>query len=353
MDTEELMYDLPETLIAQHPPEKRSDARLLVLDRSTGTLHDHVFSDIVTFLRPGDCLVINDTKVRPARFLGRRRTGAGLEGLFLSADAGGTWTVLLKGIRKIQPGEEIVLLDREGQEALTAMIVERRSEGECLLGVHTDQDVETTLNQIGFPPLPPYISRNHDLEQAQKDGVRYQTIYAEQAGAIAAPTAGLHFTQNLLDRLTGKGVVTARVTLHVGVGTFKPISAKRVEDHTIHSERIIIQRQAVETINQTRRQGGRVFAVGTTTVRSLESAAVGCGADAELSPFDGPTRLFIMPGYRFKLVDSLITNFHLPRSSLLALVGAFADLATIKAAYQHAIEQEYRFFSYGDAMLIL
>ena len=285
--------------------------------------------------------------------MGSTADGRKAEGLFLSADAGGTWTVLLKGIRKIKPGEEIFLLDREGQEALTAVIVERRSEGECLLGVHTDQDVETTLNQIGFPPLPPYISRNHDPEQAQKDSVRYQTIYAEQAGAIAAPTAGLHFTQNLLDRLTDKGIVTAKVTLHVGVGTFKPISAKRVEDHAIHSEHIIIQGQAVETINHTRRQGGRVFAVGTTSTRSLESAAVGCGADAELSTYDGPTRLFILPGYHFKLVDCLITNFHLPRSTLLALVGAFADLATIKAAYQHAIEREYRFFSYGDAMLIL
>jgi S-adenosylmethionine:tRNA ribosyltransferase-isomerase len=213
--------------------------------------------------------------------------------------------------------------------------------------------VEGTLNQIGFPPLPPYISRTHDIEQAQRDRVRYQTIYAEQEGAIAAPTAGLHFTQNLLDQLADNGIVTARVTLHVGVGTFKPIGTKRVEDHAIHSERVIIQEQAAETVNRTRRQGGRVFAVGTTSVRSLESAAVGCGADAELAPCDGPTRLFITPGYRFKLVDALITNFHLPRSSLLALVGAFADLDTIKAAYQHAIEREYRFFSYGDAMLIL
>jgi len=353
MDTEELMYDLPETLIAQHPPAQRSDARLLVLDRSTGSFRDLVFREIVTFLRPGDCLVINDTKVRPARFLGRRQTGARVEGLFLSVDASGTWTTLLKGIRKIKPDEEILLLDREGQEALTAVIVGRHSEGECLLRVNTDQNVEATLNQIGFPPLPPYISRNDDLKQAQRDRIRYQTIYAEQEGAIAAPTAGLHFTQNLLDQLTHKGIVTARLTLHVGAGTFKPIGTKRVEDHAIHSERIVIREQAAETVNHTRRQGGRVFAVGTTSVRSLESAAVGCGAEAELAPCDGLTRLFITPGYRFKLVDALITNFHLPRSSLLALVGAFADLDTIKAAYQHAIEREYRFFSYGDAMLIL
>jgi S-adenosylmethionine:tRNA ribosyltransferase-isomerase len=353
MKTDELNYDLPEALIAQHPPIKRSDSRLLVLDRKQGSLRDEAFKDICRLIRPGDCLVLNDTKVLPARFFARRQTGGQLEGLFLQTSDRTTWRVLLKGSRKVKFDEVFHLVSRDKQSIIPAKIMERHAEGQCTLEVDSDDTAESILNQIGFPPLPPYIRRDDNATIADEDRQRYQTVFAKQNGAIAAPTAGLHFTRALLEQLTQSGVHLAKLTLHVGTGTFKPVTTEDIEDHPIHSERVIVGPEAIKRINQTRDQGGRIIAVGTTSVRSLESAAVGAGKQARLAPYNGPTKLFITPGYQFKLVDCLITNFHLPKSTLLALVSAMAGIDTIRAAYAHAIFEKYRFFSYGDAMMIV
>ncbi len=353
MKTDELNYELPEALIAQHPVATRSDSRLLVLDRKQGSLRDWVFHDIHKLIRPGDCLVLNDTKVLPARFFAQRQTGARLEGLFLQASDRTTWRVLLKGARKVKPQEVFHLIGKDKQRIIGAKITERHAEGQCTLQVESDDTLESILNQIGFPPLPPYIRRDDNATSAAEDRQRYQTVFAEKNGAVAAPTAGLHFTPPLLEQLTRSGVHLAKLTLHVGTGTFKPVSAENIEDHPIHSERVMVGPDAVDIVNQTKEQGGRIIAVGTTSVRSLESAAVGTGKQARLAPYDGPTNLFITPGYPFKLVDCLITNFHLPKSTLLALVSALAGIDTIRAAYAHAIAEKYRFFSYGDAMMIM
>ncbi len=353
MKTDELNYDLPEALIAQHPPASRSDSRLLVVDRKQGSLSNRVFNDIHQLIRPDDCLVLNDTKVLPARFFAQRQTGGRLEGLFLQAASQTTWRVLLKGARKVKPKEVFHLLGRGKQPIISVKIIERHTEGQCTLEVDSDDTVESILNQIGFPPLPPYIRRDDNVTIAGEDRQRYQTVFAEQNGAVAAPTAGLHFTRALLEKLTQSGVHLAKLTLHVGTGTFKPVTTEDIEDHPIHSERVMVGPEAIKCVNQTRDQGGRIIAVGTTSVRSLESAAVGVGKQARLAPYDGPTKLFITPGYQFKLVDCLITNFHLPKSTLLALVSALAGIDTIRAAYAHAIAEKYRFFSYGDAMMIV
>ncbi len=350
MKTNELDYELPSELIAQEPAARRSESRLLVMHRSTRELIDSRFGRLGEFLRPGDCLVVNDTKVLPARFFARRRTGGRLEGLFLhEAATSGVWEVMLKGARKIRPEETILIQDRQQRDFCPARLVEKKEEGLCLLSVEAEGSAETVLERIGFPPLPPYIRRDHDLSQAEADLRRYQTVYARAPGAVAAPTAGLHFTDELIAQLKAAGVQFACVTLHVGAGTFKPIAAECVEQHEIHHEWYRLDAETAGIINAARDQGGRVVAVGTTVTRVLETVS----EPGRVMPAEGTTNLFITPGYRFKIVDAMVTNFHLPRSTLLALVAAFAGLDNVLAAYRHAIDQRYRFYSYGDAMLIL
>lgn len=349
MKTERLDYDLPRELIAQQPAPVRGDSRLLVLDRPTGELIDTRFNRIGDFLRPGDCLVLNDTKVLAARFFARRATGARLEGLFLTQTEPGTWEVMLKGLAKVRPDELIYLTDRNKARFCKAKVIEKRAGGRCLLKIFTELPAEAILDQIGFPPLPPYIKRGDDPVVAAEDRLRYQTVYARKLGAVAAPTAGLHFTSELIERLEQAGIRFARVTLHVGTGTFKPITTEDVEDYGIHEERFSIDADTMRKINNARDNGGRIVAVGTTSTRVLETI----GTNAPAGGVAGTTGLFITPGYEFKVVDGMITNFHLPRTTLLALVAAIAGLQRILAAYRHAIEQRYRFYSYGDAMLII
>lgn len=350
MKTDQLDYELPSELIAQHPAAVRSESKLLVLQRPDGRIVDSRFSRLGDFLRAGDCLVLNDTKVLPARFFARRRTGGRLEGLFLSATAEpGVWEIMLKGIRKIKPDETILLRDREGHDFCAADVLRKGQDGACLLRVDAAANPEVVLEAVGFPPLPPYIRRDDDSATAEEDRRRYQTVYARWPGAVAAPTAGLHFTDDLLSHLQDRGIRLAYVTLHVGAGTFKPISTERVEEHQIHRESYSIDEANASLINGTRRGDGRVVAVGTTVTRVLETV-FGAGA---VQAGSGTTDLFITPGYEFNVVDAMITNFHLPRSTLLALAAAFAGLDNIRRAYRHAIERRYRFYSYGDAMLIL
>ncbi len=387
MKTNLLDYELPSELIAQHPANVRSESRLLVMERATGRLIDSRFRRLGDFLRAGDCLVLNDTKVLPARFFARRRTGGRLEGLFLNATAtAGVWEVMLKGARKLKPDETIILEDKEQRDFCTAEVLEKKLEGVCLFRVASEADPETVLEEIGFPPLPPYIRRNHDVALAENDRRRYQTVYARRPGAVAAPTAGLHFTDDLLQQLREVGMRMAYVTLHVGAGTFKPIATETVQEHQIHREWYRLDEENAAAISAARAEGGRIVAVGTTVTRVLETVADvqqvgwasahadGLAADAQrqhglkgtpnanyrvweprpiLRPAEGTTDLFITPGYEFKIVEAMVTNFHLPRSTLLALVAAFAGLEQTLAAYRHAIEQRYRFYSYGDAMLII
>jgi len=332
-----------------------------VLDRRTGGLADTRFDQLGDFLKPGDCLVLNDTKVLPARFFARRQSGGKLEGLFLSTGpAAGIWQVMLKGAGTVKRGERIILEGRDGCDFCTAEMIDKRQEGICLLKIDGSSGPEDVLEAVGFPPLPPYIHRGRDAVKAQVDRERYQTVYARHPGAVAAPTAGLHFTQELLGRLSEQGVRLARVTLHVGAGTFKPIATETVEEHPIHHEWYRIDEENAAVINGARHTGGRIVAVGTTAVRVLETnvappppGATPARGGWATRPGEGTTSLFITPRYRFKIVDVMITNFHLPRSTLLALVSAFAGLENIRQAYRHAIEHRYRFYSYGDAMLVL
>ena len=350
MRTEQFDYDLPKELIAQRPASVRSESRLLVMEGRTGALFDRRFDDIVEYLRPGDCLVLNDTKVLPARFFGLRVTGARLEGLFLSEDETGLWEVMLKNARKVKAGETIVLCDKAQRPWCRAKLIEDKGGGRWVLKVEVGQTVEKILERIGFAPLPPYIKRSgEDNDLARTDIQRYQTIYAEKPGAVAAPTAGLHFTEKLVAELKDKGVRAAYLTLHVGLGTFKPVTSETLDEHEMHSEWFNIPEKAAQTINQCKDNGGRIVAVGTTSVRTLETIGTG----RKVKACHGNTKLFIQPGYEFKMVDCLVTNFHLPKSTLLALVAALAGLEEILAAYHHAIEQRYRFYSYGDAMLII
>jgi S-adenosylmethionine:tRNA ribosyltransferase-isomerase len=349
MKTTELDYHLPAELIAQQPATNRSRSRLLVLERQNGLLTDTRFDKIGEFLRKGDCLVLNDTKVLPAKFFAKRQTGGKLEGLFLHQQDNHLWEVMLKGLGKIKTGERIRLMDIAGENFCCAELIEKKADGKCLLKVETEEPAQKTLEKIGFPPLPPYIRRDDDLRQAVEDKQRYQTVYASNPGAVAAPTAGLHFTKKLIEELQAQGIEFAYVTLAVGEGTFKPVTAETLEEHQIHEEQFSIDEKNARLINSVKKNGGRIIAVGTTSVRVLETA----GAQGQLSATNDSTRLFIMPGYKFKVVDAMITNFHLPQSTLIALVGAFTGLDAILAAYRHAIENRYRFYSYGDAMLIL
>jgi len=369
MKIEKLNYHLPRELIAQQPTDVRSDSKLLVFNRASGELIDRTFSEIGDFLRPGDCLVLNDTKVLPARFFARRLSGGKLEGLFLAENAPGSWEVMLKGAHKVKTGETIYLRDKARQDFCQAEVVGKMDEG--IFRLKTETDAETILEKIGFPPLPPYIKRTDDPAIAARDKLRYQTVYARQPGAVAAPTAGLHFTDELIEQLKNSQIRFAYITLHVGTGTFKPITAENIEQHEIHQEPFSIDERNARIINEMKEKGGRIVAVGTTSARALETVAVGSQIEAT-SPVRSPqrkcskhrrrvpsngvsgtTRLFIKPGYKFKIIDGMVTNFHLPKSTLLALVAAFAGLEKILAAYRHAIEQRYRFYSYGDAMLII
>jgi len=362
MKTEKLRFYLPPELIAQQPLAVRSDSRLLVLGRADGSLTDSRFKSLGDFLASGDCLVLNDTKVLPARFFARRSTGARIEGLFVGEIAPGTWDVMLKGAGRIRPGEKFYIskfsrprsclpAGRRGDgpaDFCPAEIIEKKPDASYRLKIDARAEFQTILNRIGFPPLPPYIKRDDDLAVAAVDKRRYQTVYARRPGAIAAPTAGLHFTNQLIEQLKQAGIRFAYVTLHVGTGTFKPIKTDDVDDHKIHQEWFSIDAENAAIINAAKEKGGRIIAVGTTSTRALETAATG----GRIGATSGSTELFIKPGYGFKIVDAMITNFHLPKSTLLALVAAFAGLENILAAYQHAIEKRYRFYSYGDAMLI-
>jgi len=356
MKTEKLNYPLPPELIAQKPAVVRSDSRLLVFNRppvrdtayNCGII-DSRFSRLGDFLTPGDCLVLNDTKVLPARFFARRATGAKLEGLFLSESAPGVWEVLLKGSRRIKTGDKIYIKGTDKKDFYTAAVLQKKHLGSCQLKLETEEDAVTILDKIGFAPLPPYIKRDDDLAIAEMDKLRYQTVYAEKSGAVAAPTAGLHFTDELIEQLKQAGILFAYVTLHVGEGTFRPVTADNLEDHEIQEERFSISQENAAIINAAKDKGGRVIAVGTTSARTLETIATSSKIKAATSA----TNLFIKPGYKFKIIDTMLTNFHLPKSTLLALVAAFAGLENILNAYKHAIEQRYRFYSYGDAMLII
>jgi len=349
MKTGELDYELPAELIAQKPSARRSGSRLLVLERATGRLTEARFAQLGSFITEGDCLVLNDTKVLPARFFARRQTGGKLEVLFLAETSPGGWEVMIKGSGKLRPGERLYLRDRHGADFCSAELEDKQEHGVCFLRLDGRSDALTVLQRIGYAPLPPYIKRDADQTRAAEDRRRYQTVYARHLGAIAAPTAGLHFTRGLIERLQKAGVRFAYLTLHVGVGTFKPITAPNLEEHRMHAEWFRIDADNAAVINQTKGRGGRVIAVGTTSTRALESAAHA----GRVVPFTGTTDLFITPGYNFKIVDAMITNFHLPRSTLLALVAAFAGLEQILTAYRYAVQRRYRFYSYGDAMLIL
>ena len=349
MKTEKLNYHLPSELIAQQPLTVRSNSRLLVLDRSSGDISDSRFSSLGDFLLPGDCLVLNDTKVLPARFFARRPSKAKLEGLFLAENNEGIWTVYLKGARKVKPGDQLHLKDKQKADFCKAVLLEKSDRGKCRLQLNTDASAQAVLDKIGFPPLPPYIKRDDDPALAAKDKLRYQTVYARKAGAVAAPTAGLHFTEQLIEQLKLAGIHFAYITLHVGAGTFKPITTENLEDHQIHREQFSVDEENARIVNTAKNGGGRIVTVGTTSSRVLETVASG----SRIKATSGTTELFIKPGYKFKMTNAMITNFHLPKSTLLALVVAFAGLENILAAYNHAIEQRYRFYSYGDAMLII
>lgn len=339
-------YELPASLIAQSPLPNRADARLMVVDRQTRALSHRHIRDLPELLAPGDCLVLNETRVTPARLVGRRQaTGGRWEGLFLSAEADGNWQMLCKTRGKLAAGENIALVDRFGADALELQLLEKRMGGVWLARPRSGENVFVLLERLGRVPLPHYI---HGGEMRDSDRERYQTVYARHCGSVAAPTAGLHFTSDLLERLAAGGVSQARLTLHVGMGTFRPITAESLAEHQMHREWGEIDAAAVDRIRQSRSASGRIVAVGTTTTRLLETAA----RTGELSAWSGETDLFIRPPYRFRSIDALLTNFHLPRSSLLVLVRTFGGDELIQRAYAEAIRESYRFYSYGDAMLI-
>ncbi len=333
-------FDLPEELIAQDPLEDRSSSRLLMLDKTTGQTEHHVFKDIVDYLRPGDCLVLNNTKVLPARLMGTKEdTGATIEVLLLKRRENDIWETLVKPGKKAKPGTKIVF----GDGLLKAEVLEVVEEGNRLIQFQYEGIFEEVLDKLGEMPLPPYIT--HKLQ----DKNRYQTVYAKYEGSAAAPTAGLHFTRELLQQIADKGVEIVYVTLHVGLGTFRPVKVDNILEHHMHSEYYQVTEEAAETINRAKKEGRRVICVGTTSCRTVESAAVEKGRiEAECDN----TEIFIYPGYEFKVLDCLITNFHLPESTLVMLVSALAGKEHVMAAYEEAIREKYRFFSFGDAMFI-
>ncbi|MDE7246931.1 MAG: tRNA preQ1(34) S-adenosylmethionine ribosyltransferase-isomerase QueA [Lachnospiraceae bacterium] len=333
-------FDLPQELIAQDPLEDRSASRLLVLHRETGEVEHHTFKEITNYLRPGDCLVLNNTKVIPARLMGvKEDTGATIEVLLLKRRENDVWETLVKPGKKAKPGTRLVF----GDGCLRAEVLDVVEEGNRLIRFFYDGIFEEVLDRLGEMPLPPYIT--HKLQ----DKNRYQTVYAKYDGSAAAPTAGLHFTRELLAQIEEMGVKIAYVTLHVGLGTFRPVKADNILEHHMHAEHYQVTQETADVINQTKKQGGRVICVGTTSCRTVESAA----ADGFVQAGCGDTEIFIYPGYQFKVLDCLITNFHLPESTLVMLVSALAGREQVLAAYRKAVEEKYRFFSFGDAMMIL
>lgn len=337
-------YVLPLDRIAQFPTDKRDNSRMMVIDRATNQINHNHFFDVVDYLKPGDCLVMNDSRVIPARIHGHKeRTGAKVEFLLIRRIEGDVWETMVKPGKRIKPGDRIHFSDAP---FFAAEVLDFGDDGTRIVRLEYEGIFWETLEAIGSMPLPPYIQR----ETEESDRLRYQTVYSKIEGSVAAPTAGLHFTDVLLKQIKEKGVELAFITLHVGIGTFRPVKTERIEDHSMHFEEYSVSAEAGETINRTKRNGGRVIAVGTTSVRTLESAA---DVDGVLPAGDGSTGIFIYPGYDFKLVDGLITNFHLPKSTLLMLISAFYDREKVLEAYCTAVEENYRFFSYGDAMLIL
>ncbi len=339
MKTHDFWYDLPEELIAQTPLERRDGSRLLVLNRQTGALEHRHFYDIVEYLNPGDCLVMNDSRVLPARLLGHRPTGGAVEVLLLRDLGGGDWECLVKPGRKMQEGQEVIF----GDGQLTATVRAVREDGNRVVHFSYEGIFLEVLERLGKMPLPPYI------KEELQDQERYQTVYSREVGSAAAPTAGLHFTRELLEKIREKGVSEAFVTLHVGLGTFRPVKAEEVTEHHMHSELCMLSRETAEILNETRRRGGRIVCVGTTSCRTLESVV---NEDGSFEAKSRWTDIFIYPGYRFKAMDALITNFHLPESTLVMLVSAFAGREQVLHAYEEAVKERYRFFSFGDAMFI-
>lgn len=340
MKRQDFSFELPQELIAQDPLKDRSSSRLLVLDKETGEVSHHVFRDIIDYLNPGDCLVINDTKVIPARLIGSKvGTDAKIEILLLKRKSDQVWETLVKPGKKAKPGAKISF----GEGLLVGEVIDVVEEGNRLVKFSYEGIFEEILDQLGQMPLPPYIT--HQLE----DKNRYQTVYAKNSGSAAAPTAGLHFTPELLEQIKEKGVDVASVTLHVGLGTFRPVKAENILDHHMHSEFYRIEEEEAAKINRAKEKGGRIICVGTTSCRTVESAT---DENGRVKAGSGWTDIFIYPGYRFKILDCLITNFHLPESTLLMLVSALAGREHILAAYEEAVKEKYRFFSFGDAMFI-
>lgn len=339
MKTSDFDFQLPEELIAQTPLERRDASRLLTLDRESGAIEHHHFYDLPRFLRPGDCLVLNDSRVLPARLIGHRPTGGACEVLLLVDRGGDLWECLVRPGRKLKPGTRVIF----GDGQLTATVEEELNDGKRAVRFHYQGIFLEILEQLGRMPLPPYIKAE------LQDQERYQTVYSRVAGSAAAPTAGLHFTPELLEQVGGMGVKVCYVTLHVGLGTFRPVKAEDIADHEMHSEFCQISQETADIINETKRNGGRVICVGTTSCRTVESFAA---EDGTMSERSGWTSIFIYPGYKFKVLDALITNFHLPQSTLIMLVSALAGREHVLAAYEEAVREKYRFFSFGDAMFI-
>lgn len=340
MKTHDFYYDLPEELIAQTPLEKRDTSRLMVLGRKSGEVTNKHFYDIIDYLQPGDCLVMNDSRVLPARLLGHRPTGGAVEVLLLRDLGNKRWECLCKPGRKMQVGNEVIFGDGE----LTATVAEVKEDGNRVVEFHYEGIFLEVLERLGKMPLPPYIKAE------LQDQERYQTVYSREVGSAAAPTAGLHFTNELLDKIRQKGIKTAFVTLHVGLGTFRPVKAENILEHHMHSELCMMSGETAAILNETKRAGGRVICVGTTSCRTLESLVNEDGSFEAKSKW---TEIFIYPGYTFKAMDGLITNFHLPESTLVMLVSAFAGREHVLNAYEQAVAERYRFFSFGDAMCIL
>ena len=340
MKTHDFWYDLPEELIAQTPLQQRDSSRLLVLDRKSGKVSHRHFYDVLDYLQPGDCLVMNDSRVLPARLLGHRPTGGAVEVLLLRDLGDKKWECLCKPGRKMQVGSEVIF----GNGELTAVVTAVQEDGNRVIEFNYDGIFLEVLERLGKMPLPPYIKAE------LQDQERYQTVYSREVGSAAAPTAGLHFTNELLELIRQKGIKTAFVTLHVGLGTFRPVKAEDISDHHMHSELCMIGPETAALLNATKAEGGRIICVGTTSCRTLESLVNDDGSFEAKSKW---TEIFIYPGYQFKAMQGLITNFHLPESTLVMLVSAFADRENVLAAYNEAVEQKYRFFSFGDAMCIL
>ena len=341
MKTSDFFYDLPEELIAQDPLEERTASRLLVLNRETGAIEHKIFSDVIDYLNEGDCLVINNTRVIPARLIGEKEgTGGKVEVLLLKRRANDVWETLVKPGKKLRPGARVTF----GDGRLKAEILEIAEEGNRLVRFYYEGIFEEILDSLGEMPLPPYIT--HKLE----DKEMYQTVYAKFDGSAAAPTAGLHFTKELLSKIEEKGIKIASITLHVGLGTFRPVKVDDVNNHHMHTEWYEVNAEAADIINETKRNGGRVICVGTTSCRTIESVA---DENGYMKAKTGETDIFIYPGYKFKVMDGLITNFHLPESTLVMLVSAFAGKENVLAAYETAVKERYRFFSFGDAMILI